>query len=57
MLGVLHLRTYLRSSSLQLDPILRERVSHIVVMPTYKEPAELLVETISSVRLLPQSSW
>jgi hypothetical protein len=33
----------------ELDPELREKVQHIVVMPTYKEPVELLMETISSV--------
>lgn len=33
----------------ELDPELREKVQHIVVMPTYKEPIELLMETISSV--------
>lgn len=33
----------------ELDPKLREKVQHIVVMPTYKEPIELLLETISSV--------
>jgi len=33
----------------ELDPELREKVQHIVVMPTYKEPLELLMETISSV--------
>jgi hypothetical protein len=33
----------------ELDPELREKVQHIVVMPTYKEPTELLLETISSV--------
>ena len=33
----------------ELDPEIREKVQHIVVMPTYKEPIELLLETISSV--------
>jgi len=33
----------------ELDPELREKVQHIVVMPTYKEPLDLLMETISSV--------
>ena len=33
----------------ELDPELREKVQHIVVMPTYKEPIELLMETISPV--------
>lgn len=33
----------------ELDPIVREQVNHVVVMPTYKEPLELLLETISSV--------
>ena len=33
----------------ELDPKIREKVQHIVVMPTYKEPIELLMETISSV--------
>jgi len=33
----------------ELDPVAREKLQHIVVMPTYKEPVELLMETISSV--------
>ena len=33
----------------ELDPDTRSKVQHIVVMPTYKEPVELLLETISSV--------
>ncbi|GKY98767.1 hypothetical protein MPSEU_000832900 [Mayamaea pseudoterrestris] len=33
----------------ELDPELRNKLKHIVVMPTYKEPVELLCETISSV--------
>lgn len=33
----------------ELDQDEREKVQHIVVMPTYKEPVELLLETISSV--------
>jgi len=33
----------------ELDEELREKIQHIVVMPTYKEPVELLVETLSSV--------
>lgn len=33
----------------ELDPELREKVQHLVVMPTYKEPVELLMETVSSV--------
>jgi hypothetical protein len=33
----------------ELDPEVRDKVQHIVVMPTYKEPVELLCETISSV--------
>jgi len=33
----------------ELDPVCRDKVQHILVMPTYKEPVELLLETISSV--------
>jgi hypothetical protein len=33
----------------ELDPEVRNKLKHIVVMPTYKEPVELLCETISSV--------
>jgi len=33
----------------ELDPELRERVQHVVVLPTYKEPVEILIETISSI--------
>jgi hypothetical protein len=33
----------------ECDPVLREKVMHIVVMPTYKEPLELLLDTVSSV--------
>lgn len=33
----------------ELDDDVRDRVQHICVMPTYKEPVELLLETISSV--------
>lgn len=33
----------------ELDPVIRDKVQHILVMPTYKEPVELLLETISSV--------
>jgi hypothetical protein len=33
----------------ELDPEVRDLLQHIVVMPTYKEPVELLMETMSSV--------
>mmetsp|Transcript_1855 Transcript_1855/g.4235 ORF Transcript_1855/g.4235 Transcript_1855/m.4235 type:complete len:654 (+) Transcript_1855:98-2059(+) len=33
----------------ELDPEVRDKIQHIVVMPTYKEPVELLIETMSSV--------
>ncbi|CAB9523167.1 expressed unknown protein [Seminavis robusta] len=33
----------------ELDEEVREKVQHIVVMPTYKEPVELILETISSI--------
>jgi len=33
----------------ELDEELREKVQHIVIMPTYKEPLALLMETISSI--------
>jgi glycosyltransferase involved in cell wall biosynthesis len=33
----------------ELDSELREKVQHLVLMPTYKEPIEVLLETISSI--------
>ena len=33
----------------ELDPETRAKLRHIVVMPTYKEPVELLCETLSSI--------
>lgn len=33
----------------ELDPELREKVQHLVIMPTYREPLEVLLETLSSV--------
>lgn len=33
----------------ELDPDLREQVQHLVVVPTYKEPVELLLVTLSSI--------
>jgi len=33
----------------ELDPEAREKLQHIVVLPTYKEPVEVLLATISSI--------
>lgn len=33
----------------ELDPVLRGKVQHLVIMPTYKESIEVLLKTISSV--------
>ena len=33
----------------ELDPVVREKVQHIVVLLAYKEPVELLCETLSSI--------
>jgi len=33
----------------QIDPELSKKIVHIVVLPTYKEPVSLLIQTISSI--------